>query len=581
MPQWVNDGPGRATRTGEDGGGPDRQPDWWRGAVIYQIYPRSFRDSNGDGIGDLPGIAEKLDHLAGLGVDAIWICPFYRSPMQDFGYDVSDHCDVDPIFGTLEDFDRLLAAAHDRGLRVLVDLVLSHTSDRHPWFLESRRDRTNARADWYVWADAKADGTPPNNWLSVFGGGAWSWEPRRRQYYLHNFLTAQPDLNFHNPRVQEAALDIAGFWLERGVDGFRLDASNAYFHDAELRDNPALAPGEAPVVGAVASGNPYGRQRHLHNMNRPEVIAFLRRLRALLDRHPGTASIAEIASDESLSTLADYTRGGDRLHMGYTFDLLSGEFSARRIRQVIEELESRIADGWPCWAFGNHDVARALTRWGGPQAGDDFARLLMALLLSLRGSVCIYQGEELGLPEAALACEELRDPYGKAFWPDIAGRDGCRTPMPWTDAAPQGGFSAGDPWLPIPEAHLARSVAQQEARPDSLLNAYRSFLAWRRRHPALRHGDIAFLETEAPLLAFKRRGGGEHLVAVFNLGPTPAVLSLADRAGLHPLEDHGLAGGLVEGVVQLPGYGVFFGSLDPVAHPSSAAGGSPDEVALG
>ena len=536
--------------------------DWWRGAVIYQIYPRSFRDTSGDGVGDLPGIIEKLDYLASLGVDAIWVSPFFKSPMKDFGYDVSDHRAVDPIFGQLSDFDRLVAEAQRRGLKVLIDVVLSHTSDEHPWFRDSRRDRGNPRADWYVWADPKPDGTPPNNWLSVFGGAAWTWEPRRGQYYLHHFLAGQPDLNFHNVEVQDAILAEVEFWLGRGVDGFRLDAAHAYFHDTDLRDNPALASQDDSAIGGAPFNNPHNCQLHVHSMDRPENIAFLKRFRALLDRYPGTTSIAEINTNDSLATVAAYTKGGDRLHMGYTFDLLADDFSATHFRRVVGYLENRIEDGWPCWAFSNHDVVRAVSRWGGKAADERFAKLLPALLLSLRGSTCLYQGEELGLPEASLSFEQLQDPYGKAFWPDFSGRDGCRTPMPWTAQA-RGGFTLGEPWLPLPAEHLERAVEQQDADPDSVLNAFRGFLAWRNRHPALRQGEIRFLDTDEPLLAFERRSGDEHLIAVFNLGAEPVMSSLGERAGLRPLSGHGFTAQLDEGLLHLPGFGAFFGSVAP------------------
>ncbi|MCU0831460.1 MAG: alpha-amylase family glycosyl hydrolase, partial [Rhizobiaceae bacterium] len=293
--------------------------DWWRGAVIYQIYPRSFQDSNGDGIGDLKGITERLDHVASLGVDAIWLSPFFTSPMKDMGYDVSDYCDVDPVFGTLADFDALVAKAHALGLKVMIDQVLSHSSDQHPWFIESKSSRTNKKADWYVWADAKPAGDPPTNWQSVFGGSAWTWHSGRRQYYLHNFLASQPDLNFHNPAVQDALLKTTEFWLKRGVDGFRLDTVNFYVHDARLRDNPGvdLAPGALPAV------NPYGHQTHLFDKTRPENIAFLKRFRALLDRFDARAAVGEVGDeDRSLKTMAEYTSGGDRLHMCYSFDML-------------------------------------------------------------------------------------------------------------------------------------------------------------------------------------------------------------------------------------------------------------------
>lgn len=401
--------------------------DWWRGAVIYQIYPRSFQDSNGDGIGDLLGIAHRLPYVASLGVDAIWISPFFASPMKDFGYDVSDYCDVDPMFGSLADFDVLVQTAHRLGIRVMIDLVLSHTSDQHPWFQLSRSSRDNEKADWYVWSDPKEDGTPPNNWLSIFGGSAWQWDARREQYYLHNFLTSQPDLNFHNPDVQQALLDVTRFWLDRGVDGFRLDTINFYFHDKELRSNPAL-PKEKRNANIAPSVNPYNHQEHLYSKNQPENLAFLERFRALLDEYNCTTSVGEVGdAQRGLEIMGEYTRGGDRVHMCYAFEFLSGvEPTADRFVEVLGHVDDVASDGWACWAFSNHDVTRHASRWNLSPAAQ---RLFATLMMCLRGSVCIYQGEELGLPEAEVGFEDLQDPYGIQFWPEYKGRDGCRTPL--------------------------------------------------------------------------------------------------------------------------------------------------------
>jgi alpha-glucosidase len=339
-------------------------PDWWRGAVIYQIYPRSYQDSTGNGTGDLAGITRRLDHVASLGVDAIWISPFFTSPMKDFGYDVSDYCDVDPMFGTLADFDALIARAHELGLKVMIDLVLSHTSDQHPWFAQSRISRDNAKSDWYVWSDPKPDGTPPNNWLSIFGGSAWQWDGRREQYYLHNFLTSQPDLNFHTPAVQDALLDATRFWLERGVDGFRLDTINFYFADKELRDNPALPVAERNATIAP-SVNPYNHQRHVYSKNQPENLAFLARFRGLLDEYPGAAAVGEVGDAQfGLELLGEYTKGETGAHMCYAFEFLEkSPLSAARVAQVFERFDRVASDGWACWALSNHDVIRHTTRW--------------------------------------------------------------------------------------------------------------------------------------------------------------------------------------------------------------------------
>lgn len=495
--------------------------EWWRGAVIYEIYPRSFADSNGDGIGDLPGITARLDHVADLGVDGIWVAPFFLSPMKDFGYDVADYRAVDPIFGTLHDLDALVARAHDLGLKVLIDQVWSHTSNAHPWFVESRSGRDNAKADWFVWADPRPDGAPPNNWLAVFGGGAWAWEPRRRQYYLHHFLPSQPALNWRNGAVVDALLDIGAFWLERGIDGFRLDALDFLLHDPALTDNPPR-----PLTGPVPV-RPFGMQHHLHDMTSPDILPMLERIRGLMDRYPDRATIGELSSEpDPLVRAAQYTgNGGTRLHTAYTLRFLRRDFSAAMMRQAINEVEDRFAeDGSLCWAFSNHDMERVATRWG--DGSPEFCKMAMALLLSLRGTICVYQGEELGLPEAQVPFERLQDPYGIAFHPDFKGRDGCRTPLPWTTEPPNGGFSQAEPWLPVPPEHLALAVDRQTADPDSVLAAWRRMLAWRKANPVLRHGAITLTDLGPDLIAFERRlekrphgghwGGHDRLLCVFN-----------------------------------------------------------------
>lgn len=491
---------------------------WWRGAVIYQVYPRSFQDTDGDGMGDLRGVTRRLPHIASLGVDAIWLSPFFTSPQADMGYDVSDYCDVDPMFGTLADFDEMLAEAHRLGLKVIIDQVISHTSDRHPWFVESRSSRTNAMADWYVWADPKPDGTAPNNWLSIFGGPGWEWDGVRRQYYLHNFLSSQPDLNFHNPEVQEAVLATVRFWLDRGVDGFRLDTANFYFHDKLLRDNPPLVPDPDATSRDAPEVNPYGMQDHLYDKTQPENLGFLRRFRALLDEYGGRATVGEVGDgSRSLQTVAAYTSGGDKLHMCYTFDLLGPEFTARHFRRCVENFQSTVTDGWVCWAFSNHDVMRHVSRFAPREADRErVAKLAISLLASLRGTICLYQGEELGLPEAELAFEELRDPYGIRFWPGLKGRDGCRTPMVWEAEKPNGGFSAAKPWLPIPPEHLARAADVQWGVPNSVLSRYRAALALRKSHAALVRGSMAFIDAPDDVLAFFREANAQKLICVFN-----------------------------------------------------------------
>jgi alpha-glucosidase len=538
---------------------------WWRGGVIYQIYPRSYADSNGDGVGDLAGITAKLDYVADLGADGIWLSPFFKSPMKDFGYDVSDYCDVDPMFGTLDDFKQLVDRAHALGLKVMIDQVLSHSSDQHPWFVESRSSLNNPKADWYIWADAKPDGNPPNNWLSIFGGSAWQWDTRRCQYYMHNFLTSQPDLNFHNPEVQKALLSTVKFWLDLGVDGYRLDTANFYFHDAQLRDNPARGrpDGEDPAVNAV---NPYGWQWHQHDKSQPENLAFLRELRALLDAYPDTTMVGEIGDDDGLARVAEYTSGGDKLHMAYCFDLLGTAHSAAHFRGFVKRFEEVAPGGWPCWALSNHDVVRVATRWASTAAvaAPELLRLGAALQMSLRGSPCIYQGDELGLPEADIAFEDLQDPYGITMWPEFKGRDGCRTPMPWLADAADLGFSSlpapAKPWLPVAATHRAITAEAQIQDSASLLHFYRNLLRWRKTQPCLVSGTLEVLDAHPQVFAYVRRHEDHSMVCVFNFSPEPAQWVVPEAfAAMHPVTGSGLSDAVRQGaVLQLPAWGGAF-----------------------
>lgn len=549
---------------------PQPPRDWWRGAVIYQIYPRSFADANGDGVGDLAGITEKLPYVASLGVDAIWLSPIFKSPMKDFGYDVQDYRDIDPLFGSLSDFDALIARAHGLNLKVLIDQVLSHTSDQHPWFVESRADRSNAKANWYVWADAQADGSPPNNWRSVFGGSSWTWDTRRKQYYLHNFLSSQPDLNFHNPEVQAQLLSDMRFWLERGVDGFRLDTTNYFYHDAELRSNPANAMG---YTAQTLPANPYEMQVHCYDKNRPQTVRFLEKVRTLLDAY-GAASVGEVGDAEALQTMIDYTRGGNRLHMTYSFSFLNRERSARQVRRHAQEFDDAAqgTGSWPCWTFGNHDSMRLLSRWNGESNPGAFTRLAMACLFTLKGSSCWYQGDELALPEAELAYEQLQDPPGIAMWPEYKGRDGCRTPFPW-DGSPRGGFSpaTGDaPWLPLVDAHRARNLQAQEGDPQSALHFMRSLLRWRKEHAVLVRGGVRFLADDDAVLAYVRTdlegGQGGGILCAFNFTDAAARLELAGMTGMRTLACPGLPssqeGALCGETLTLPAWGVYFATVE-------------------
>jgi alpha-glucosidase len=538
------------------------QAPWWHDAIIYQVYPRSYLDTNGDGVGDLPGITAKLDYIAGLGVDIVWLSPFFKSPQKDFGYDISDYCDVDPLFGTLADFDALIAKAHSVGLKIMIDQVMSHTAEAHPWFNESRANRDNPKSDWYVWADPLADGNPPNNWLSVFGGPAWQWDTRRKQYYMHNFLVSQPQLNFHNPDVQQAHLDALRFWLERGVDGVRMDACVFHFHDRQLRSNP---PALVRDTSTVTDVNPYGMQAHIHDKTQPENIAFLQRVRALLNEY-GAVSIGEVSSDDALEQMAEYTSGGDKLHMAYSFNLLTPQFSSAHIRKQVEEFNTRVKDGWASWSVGNHDAIRVTTRWGGQNADGSvntaLTKLVLALQLSLKGTPCLYQGDELALPEADVPYELLQDPYGITFWPEFKGRDGCRTPMPWTGEAPNAGFTSGTPWLPVPKEHLSLAEEVQDRDPASTLNFARTIIHWRRTLPQLTRGDIVFFDAPEQALALRRDlPGHAPLLAVFNVTDAPLSFDWPEAHGAEALPGHGLAGEVVGGKVTLPAYGGWFGTL--------------------
>ncbi|MES2144690.1 MAG: alpha-amylase family glycosyl hydrolase [Pseudomonadota bacterium] len=501
--------------------------DWWRGSVTYQVYPRSFQDDDGNGIGDLKGITRRLPHIASLGVDAIWLSPIFTSPQADMGYDISDYTDIDPLFGTLADFDALIATAHDLGLKVFIDQVLSHSSAEHPFFRESRQSRDNPRADWYVWAEAHPEGSPPTNWLSVFGGPAWEWDTRRRQYYLHNFLPSQPDFNYHNPAVQDWALSVLRFWLERGIDGFRLDTVNYFFHDARLRDN-----GPQPYAEALPPVNPCDMQDGVYSKSRPENLKWLERIRGLLDEYDARATVGEVgdAPYRAVRIMADYTTG-KRLHMAYSFDMLGPDYSAKHFRSRIEGFFTGAPKGWPMWAFSNHDVTRHVTRWSDHGTTDAIARQAACLLLSFEGSICLYQGEELGQLETEITFQELTDPPGIRFWPDYKGRDGCRTPMVW-DASALAGFTTGTPWLPIKPPQRERNVADQMVDDTSVLAHYRRMIAFRRATPALITGKTRFVDLPEPLLAFTRGTGTGAVLAVFNLSPDPHNLLVEGQAAL-------------------------------------------------
>ncbi len=526
---------------------------WWRGATVYQVYPRSYLDTNNDGIGDLPGITRKLDYIASLGADVVWISPFFTSPMKDFGYDVADYCNVDPIFGTLEDFDALIARAEDLGLRIIVDQVYSHTSDQHAWFSDSRQGRSGRHADWYVWRDPKPDGAPPNNWQSVFGGPAWTWDARRQQYYMHNFLSSQPQLNVHNPEVQEALLAVARFWLDRGVSGFRLDAINFAMFDPEFRDNPAR-----PTEGRRIT-RPFDMQYHVHNQSHPDIPRFLERVRALTDEYGCVFTLAEIGGPDALGEMRRFTEGDRRLNSAYSFDFLyAPKLHPATVRRALENWAAPYDEGWPSWAFSNHDAPRCVSRWAAPEDRVRMASLTNALLLSLRGNPILYQGEELGLPQAEIAFEDLKDPEAVANWPLTLGRDGARTPMPWERGAPHAGFSEARPWLPVNREHEKLSVSEQENDPGSVLHFTRRLIAARSQLAVLRKGTIQFLDLPDPLLGFERSLQGESLICLFNLSAqTCAIPSVVG-----PLGDAVVTSGCSDASVrELPGYAVWIGRL--------------------
>ncbi|WP_342251079.1 alpha-amylase family glycosyl hydrolase [Sphingomonas sp. OTU376] len=501
---------------------------WWKGAVVYQIYPRSFFDSNGDGIGDLPGITARLEHIASLGVDAIWLSPFFKSPMADFGYDVADYRDVDPIFGTLADFDALIARAHALGLRVLIDQVWAHTSDEHAWFVESRASRDNPKANWYVWHDARPDGSPPTNWQSVFGGPAWTWDARRGQYYMHNFLKEQPQLNCHLPEVQDELLAITRFWLDRGVDGFRIDAINFSMHDPEFRDNPPAPDSNTPRT------RPFDFQLHIYNQSHADIPPFLERLRGVFDEYPERFTVAEVGGADADREMKLFTAGNNRLNTAYGFDFLyASQLTASAVREALENWSAN--SSWPSWAFENHDAPRAVSRWAAPEHADAFARMKMLLLAALRGNIFLYYGEELGLDQVEIAFEDLQDPEAIANWPRTLSRDGARTPMPWEGEAPQLGFTSGRPWLPVGPNHARLAIDVQNADAGSLLAWTRKVLALRNGSPALRTGGIAFLDAPGELLAFEREAEGERLLCIFNLGDAAQQFVPGDAARWRPL----------------------------------------------
>jgi len=517
---------------------PDRP--WWKTGVIYHIYVRSFADSNGDGIGDLPGLIGRLDHFGedGLAVDAIWLSPIFPSPDTDFGYDIADYCAIDPRYGSLADLDRLIQEAGRRGIRVLLDLAINHTSSRHPWFLESRSAASNPKRDWYVWRPAR-NGRPPNNWQSVFGGRAWTWDAATRQYYHHLFLPEQPDLNWRNPEVRRALMDVVRFWLDRGVHGFRLDVFNAWYEHPEYPDNP-------PRLGLRA----FDRQAHIHDIDQPEMFEALAELRTILDSHPECMAVGELFGEDPYH--AAHYCGDDKLHMVFNFEFTRSPWKPAALLRRVLRWEDALGDsGWPCYVLGNHDLSRIVSRVGRGDP-DAHAKLGAALLLTLRGTPFIYYGEEIGMADIRLSRDQILDPPGRRYWPFYEGRDGCRSPMQW-DGSTNAGFSTGKPWLPLHPGHPHRNVHCQSRDPASPYSFYRSLLRLRRNSPALLRGDFHPL-TIHPRggLAYLRRAAGEQALIVFNFSnrelgltfdePLPEatwrqVLSSASNPSARVLED--------------------------------------------
>lgn len=509
---------------------------WYQSAVIYQIYPWSFQDSNGDGIGDLPGIIRRLDYLNdgtpnSLGVDAIWLSPVYPSPMKDFGYDVADYCNIDPRFGTLADFDHLLEEAHRRGIRILMDLVLNHTSDQHPWFLDSRSSRSAPKRNWYYWSDPSRSITgrrcPPNNWQAVFGGSAWEWDEATGQYYLHSFLKEQPDLNWRNPDVQKAMFEVVRFWLDRGVDGFRLDAINWLGKDVRWPNNPR---------NWKMAFRSYLRQIHRYDRDQPETHEVLRALRALVEEYPGTVLVGEASSDTPGGPAAFYGSGTDELHLVFNFQLLKSRWDAGQFRRIIAEWDAAVPPGgWPTQVLSNHDYGRHCSRYGrGVDAAtaERRARLAALLLMTLRGTPFLYYGEEIGMREVRLRYSQLQDPYTRRYWPFLQGRDPCRTPMQW-DASPHAGFTTGCPWLPVSPDYARINVAREMEEPTSLLSLYRRLIRLRKASPALALGSYRELpDGPEDCLIYLREAGDQRLLVALNFSSRPQAFAI-------PLKERG------------------------------------------
>lgn len=522
--------------------------EWWKDGVMYQIYPRSFADSNGDGIGDLRGIIAHLDHLndgtdKSLGVDGIWLSPVYPSPMHDFGYDVSDFCAISPEFGRMDDFRALLEEAHARGIRIIMDLVLNHTSHEHPWFQEARSSRTSDKRDWYLWRDG-VPGEPPNNWMAAFGGRAWEWDPGSQQYYLHSFLPEQPDVNWRHPPLREAMWDVMRFWLDLGVDGFRLDVVNWFLKDAEYRSNPTTLVGRRP----------YDRQQHVYDRDQGETIELTKEIRLLVDRYPARMTVGEVYKEPpgGAQFAASYCANGYGLHLAFNFAFLFCPWRARAFADAVDEWECALGPRcWPTYTLSNHDQPRAYSRYAVGGDTDARARVAAAMLLTLRGTPFLYYGEEIGMRNGRLGKADLRDPLGKRYWPAPVGRDAERTPMQW-DASAHAGFSTGTPWLPVNGDYTAVNATMQRDRPDSLLHWYRTLIHLRKREPALHRGTYRRLaDTSDAVLSFMREWEHEQIIVLLNF----------DRHPQHAILPPGTQWAVCAGTARAPGDVLQGGSL--------------------
>ena len=516
---------------------------WWERGVVYQVYPRSFQDSDGDGVGDLAGITGRLDHLAWLGVDALWISPFYPSPMADFGYDITDYTGVHPLFGTLSDFDVLVERAHDLGIKVLLDYVPNHTSDEHPWFVESRSSRDNPKRDWYLWQDPKPDGSPPNNWQSVFGGGAWEWDEATRQYYYHAYLKEQPDLNWRNPELREAMLGVLRFWLERGVDGFRVDALRQLVKDERLRDNP---PNPEPRIRS-----PYDALLPVFSSDRPEVHGAIREMRGVLEEHGDDRLLIGELYVPIDRLVTYYGEDNSGVHLPFNFHLISTPWNAREVAALIETYEAALPPGgWPTWVLGNHDRPRIASR-----VGDAQARVAAMLLFTLRGTPTLYYGDELGMRDIEIPPGKVQDPFEKNVPGQGLGRDPARTPMQW-DSGPNAGFCppAVEPWLPLADDYESANVASEREDPSSILTLHRRLLALRRSEPALALGSYSPVEAEGDLLAYVREKDDRRFLIALNLGPEPTTFESPEIEGRLVLSTHlDREDEVVEGAIELRG----------------------------